>query len=201
MLARNWLICVGAVLLFATGCGDSDSPAAVGDPAASVSAGPPPAAAAPAPSAGPGQTYAVFVADVPASGWVIGTVARAEDPATKDLLDEIEGVTWSAEYENPRDQSGSAPYLKVSGIERPLADIAFSEGAVENYGQIAGRPARWGTDPADPEGGTFVMIALSPQDTVLLEAFEVSDDELRRFAGDLRPATAREWLRAHRLPR
>lgn len=200
LLTTNWLVCLAAALVVASGCGDTDPTPPAAAPAASVPAESP-APGLPTPSTEPGQTYAVFVTGVPGPGWVIGTAARADDPATRDLLDEVEGIAWSAEYENLRDPSGRPPYLKVSGIARPLAEIGVSDSALENSGPIAGRPARWGTDPADPEGSTFVMIALTPQDTVLLEAFDLTVDELRRFASELRPATAEEWRRAHRVAR
>lgn len=142
------------------------------------------------------QNYVVFPDGPPAEGWVISTAARTEDPETMDFLDEVDGIHWSTEYEQmgDADEDEDYPYLKVSGIDRPLGAVQYSETITWTDGEIGGRPARWGVDSEDPEGSTYVLFALSDRTTITLESFLVTLDDLRGFAADLEPASADDWI-------
>lgn len=171
---------------------------ACGSPTATADRAPTPKAA---PSTTPDQTYVVFPDNVPATGWGINTAARRGDPDSRDLLDEVPEIAWSAEYEDlGQGESDSDPYIKISGFDHALTakTLMFSDRTIATEGEIAGYPALWGTDPDDPEGSTFVALALGPGHSVELEAYNVTVDALRNYAATLRPATAAEWLSAHR---
>ena len=189
-----------SVLLGTTACGagTSTSVDATSPPSATATSAPTetPTAGATA-DAATNETYLMFPAGVPADGWSVTAAARRTDPESVDLLDDVPDVEWSADYEDLRHEFERGPSIKVSEYKRALGDMGSADLAVKIVGTIAGRPAYWGTDPADPDAETFVVFALSPLRSVELTAVNVAVDDLRRYAAALTPATADAWVAAH----
>lgn len=190
-----------SVLLGTTACGAGTSTSV--DAASPPSATATPSAPTETPTgratadAATDETYVVFPDGVPADGWSVTAAARRTDPETVDLLDDVPGLEWSADYEDLRHEFERGPYIKVAEYKRALGDMDSADLAVKIVGTIAGRPAYWGTDPADPDAETFVVFALSPDRSVELTAVNVAVDDLRRYAAALTPATADAWVAAH----
>lgn len=93
----------------------------------------------------------------------------------------------------------AGPFIKMIGFDHSLSTdtLMVSEETVPAQGQIANYTAMWGADPTDPEGTTFVALALSPGHSVQLYAYNVALDTLRSYAASLKLASQAEWVAAH----
>jgi hypothetical protein len=127
------------------------------------------------------QAYVVFPGNVPAPGWGINSAARRGDPGSRDGLDDLSDMAWNAQYEQRSAGDTEAGFIVVTGFDHNLSadSLMVSAETVPAQGQIAGYSAMWGADPTDPEGWTFVALALSPGHSVYLEGFNVTVDALR----------------------
>jgi hypothetical protein len=146
-----------------------------------------------------GTNYVLFPGNVPGPGWQLTSAAELGDPATQDALDQAADIVWSAEYEDvSHGDSDSAPYLEISAFNHPLerSSLQINDPKATD-GQIGGRPAIWGTDPDDPDGQVFVAMSLTWEFTIELYAYNMTVDELRRYAGTLHVVKRDQWRAAN----
>jgi hypothetical protein len=201
----------GALALSLSACGSTKS-------ATTGAANPPTVAATtpsttepsvvPAPDATPGPTtsgaaYVMFPATVPADNWEITDAARKDDPATAGDLDQVDGLAWSAQYQDGSvDDETKAPYVMISGFNSNFADVVndvAGDDAQKTDGQINGHQATWGTLTGQDAGDTdtFVIMEITPGHTVELDGANLTADTLKTYAGLLQPASEQDWAQVH----
>jgi hypothetical protein len=208
--ARRVAACAafGALALSLSACGSAKT----------SDAAPPPAVAATTPStadpvvptadATPGPTtsgaaYVVFPNAVPADSWEITDAARKDDPSTAGDLDQIDGLEWSAQYQDGSvEDETKAPYVMISGFNTAFADVVndvAGEDAQKTDGQINGHQASWGTLTGQEAGdtNTFVVLELTPGHTVELDGANLTADTLKGYAELLQPASEQDWAQVH----
>jgi hypothetical protein len=153
----------------------------------------------PTPTKVPGGTnYVMFPGNLPAPGWQLTSAAQLGDPNTQDSLDQATDIIWSAEFEDLRNgDNDSAPYLEISAYNHPLerGTLQIQDPKATN-GKIAGQPAIWGHDPDDPDGQVFVAISLTLDFTVELYAYNMTVEDLRRYAATLQVVKPDAWRAA-----
>lgn len=146
----------------------------------------------------PASRYVVFPGDVPATGWKLSEAHKSDTDNRTSQLGELPGVDWYAEFEQPDTESEDVPYLSLTGYTQPLEQLraAIPQTAQLSEGDIAGHHAFWGSDPADPEVGSFVTMDFGDGYSIELFATYVELDDLLTWAGSLRPASEAEWVAA-----
>jgi hypothetical protein len=199
----------GALALGLSACGSATNSDAATPPA--VAATTPSTAdpsVVPTPDATPGPTtsgaaYVVFPNAVPADNWEITDAARKDDPATAGDLDSVDGLAWSAQYQDGSvEDETKAPYVMISGFNSNFADVVSDvagDDAQRTDGQINGHQAAWGTLTGQDAGdtNTFVIMEITPGHTVELDGANLSADTLKTYAGLLQPAGEQDWAQVH----
>lgn len=163
-----------------------------------VTAEPRPTATSTASAVAAQAAFVVFPSGVPAKTWKADTTAQADDPGTARHLATLPDAAWSADYQDMSDSDESTrPYVKVVGYARGLAEMTNPAETTRTDGKIAGRSAFWGGDPVHAKGDTYVVVALSPTQSVELRGYNLKLGKLRTFAGALRAVPESEWAAAH----
>jgi hypothetical protein len=205
------LAACGVLTLSLSACGSSksstDAAAAAPAPSSGITTTTDPSIP-PTPDASPGATstgaaYVMFPSAVPADNWEITDAARKDDPATAGDLDKIDGLEWSAQYQDAgNDDESTAPYVMVSGFNTNFADVVndvAGEDAQSSTGDLNGHRAAWGTLTGQDAGdtNTFVVFEVSPGHTVELDGANLTVDTLKTYAGMMQPASEQDWAQAH----
>jgi hypothetical protein len=155
----------------------------------------------PTPTRLPGGTnYVLFPGNVPGPGWQVTSAAQLGDPNTQDALDQASDIIWSAEYEDlTNGDNDSAPYLEISAYNHPLDPTTLQiHDPNATKGKIGDLPAIWGHDPDDPDGQVFVAMSLTWEFTVELYAYNMTVDQLRRYAAKLQIVKQDAWRAANK---
>lgn len=184
-LAATVLACLS---IPACSSGASGPPGQDGDRSANV------ARSTPAPT----SRYVVFPGDVPATGWELSGAQKSVNNDRQSELGSLPGVDWYAEFEQTDTEQEGVPYLSLTGYTQPLDRLRaeIPDTAQLSTGDIAGHQAFWGSDPADPEVGSFVTMNFGEDYSIEVFATYVPLDDLLTWAGSLRPATEAEWVAA-----
>lgn len=135
------------------------------------------------------RPFAVFAEHVPQPGWTLSEGVHPTGASVSWFHKMDPAMDWFAEYYGPAADPNDQPYVSVTGR---TAALAPAPGAVR--GEINGRAATWSGDSADLGDDTAVTIAWGRGYTLSLSSHGLSLDELRRVAGELRPATEAEWV-------
>ncbi len=146
----------------------------------------------------PSSRYVLFPGSVPAPGWELSQAQRSVDEDRESELGALPGVDWYAEFEQLDTDAEDIPYLSVTGYTESLDQLraTISPTGQLSEGDIAGRRAFWGSDPADPGVGSFVTMDFGDGYSIELFGTFVPLEDLLTWAGSLRPASEAEWVAA-----
>jgi hypothetical protein len=196
----------GALALSLSACGSTKTSTTGAAAPAAAATTPSTANPSPQPTPGPstsGAAYVLFPNAVPADNWEITDAARKDDPTTVGDLDQVDGLAWSAQYQDSSvDDETKAPYVMVSGFNANFADVVndvAGDGAQKADGQVNGHRATWGTLTGQDAGdtNTFVVFEVTPGHTVELDGANLTVDTLKTYADQLQPASEQDWVQAH----